>query len=419
MSATSARRPRWRHVLIVVLWAAGVLLGLLHIADTVAHAIGPTDPWQTSTGTLLDYRDLVVGPGQAMLAGENPYDPVAYLSTRPWAQEFTPYAPAWLLASMALGWLPLQTGAAIFLTVMAALMAHGSHALGRWVAPGRSAWVAPVIFIYLMLWPQSNLLGTSVLATYGAILVFSGIARRQTWLPAIGLALAIVKPQFGVPLLGLVLAMGVLSVAIRGVVLVIAASIVPLVMCVVAAGGPTGFIDSLIRLVLFSSSGSAPTGLTGKNMNRIDLMALAHRTGLESWVFGAAVASLVLYAAVLLLVRLWRLGPELTAAMGAPAIVALPIHVNYDFVFFLVSLAGAACWALRRPSVHAWVMTVLAAVPATHEYSSLRGRLGLTSTQVDILDMVIALLAGLSAIVLAYRWRRRPMREHLEAPAHA
>src|SRR5690242_12836018 len=108
-------------LVIALAWAAALLGLALSWRGWLTDLTFPGTPWQYPH-QMADFRDTVWAPGRWLLAGHNPYDPVAYLPANPGSQEFDPYAPAWFLLAAPLALLPFTASAALYLAIGAGLM---------------------------------------------------------------------------------------------------------------------------------------------------------------------------------------------------------------------------------------------------------------------------------------------------------
>lgn len=396
----------------------------------------PTLPgmsWQ-EPHQLGDFRDTIWVPGQYLLSGGNPYDTPSYVAAHPWAQEFNLYAPVWLVLSVGLSLLPFSVATAVYLALGAAGAAGFLWVTLRLVAPHWVRFGVPLGLVWFALWSPSRYAlqnGGTWLVLLGCVLVLDGLTRpapADRRRIAVGVALALIKPQFGVPLLVFALAAGRRDAVWRGVVGLAVASLPAGVACVVAAGGIGEFVDGVRANLAYSSSPDSPTGLASPFNGRIDVLGMAARLGAVDQPGWAALAVLVVSLAVgAFVVR--RAGSPLAVIGAAAALTLLAVvHQPYDVVILVLpavlGLAGAVAQRsstgrLRPPraEVLAWVA---AAVPVLHLHGlSVRlvpglGRLG--ADLIDVAALLLAVLAGLVACRRAGSPQDRRLREP-ERPA--
>jgi hypothetical protein len=390
-AADAARAPS-RPLLVGVWVLAVVLVAWLQ----VTRYLDPTPPgtdWR-DPHNLGDFRDAVWLPGRFLLNGGNPYDAVGYVAEHPWAQEFDLYAPAWLVLAGAMAVLPFRVAAAVYLVLGAGLAALFLRVVLRWAAPQVVALGVPVGLIWFTLWSPSRYAlqnGGTFVVFLGCVLVLQGLCRNGSRsgagpaaipppvsVVALGLGAALLKPQFGIPLLVFALAAGRWDAVWRGVLGLAVASAPVAVACVLAAGGPGGFVDSVRANLAYSTSPDSPTGLGSAFNGRIDPIGLAGRFGATdppSWV-GAVVTVACLVWGVWL-IRRCRNGvrePDgtgtalvVTAAACAATLLAL-VHQPYDTVVLVLPavLGLGATLAGRRPRGLLQATWLAAAVPVLH-----------------------------------------------------
>ncbi len=391
---------------VPMLWAVAVLGAVLNIRTLIANVKPWGVDWRAPGGTLLDFRDLVVVPGRYLWQGGNPYDPVPYLAAHPWAQEFDPYSPAWLLISAAIGWLPLKTAALIYLTAMTVVSFTFARLLARWALPRWASLLAPIIAIWFQIWFPARGLGSSFLVIFGIGLTLACLRREGEpgWLAAVGLALAVLKPQFGLPFAITLLSLGHLRTVGRGALLAALSALPPLVACIVAAGGPSGFAGSIMRVVRHASSPEAPTGLMATDSYRVDLPGLAVRLLGDHPGNAPLLLAAVVFLVVLLI--LWQLRPETSVAalIAAPAIYLLPVHLSYDIAIMAVSAAAAADLSrrTRHPLSYAILAVALLPVVHLHRISTL---IGLSPLAGDVLDAAATMATLTLGCIMAVRYR--------------
>ncbi len=324
---------------------------------------------------LQDFRDAVYYPVVAFLHGDNPYDQEAQARRYPVGQSFPLYLPHTLVAHLPFGFLPQgEAAAAYFVTTLLLTGVLAGVALACAGAPVTAAGVLGLTALLLASRPgQMNLLlgqvtAQVVIASYVAL----RWARSRPLLAGLALALATLKPTYGVPLAALMLVgradVRATAVAVAAAVVLCAIALVPLLH---AAGGLAPFVASL------GSSAAAfaaeHTSNAWSSVARIDATALLARVlgdvppgWLEVGIGGAVIG-----AAMLALRRLRDDRSPESAQLGT-GLVCLSIllacyHQEYDALLLAqpaVALlagrwgrGGAASAALR------WTVLALIAVP--------------------------------------------------------
>jgi hypothetical protein len=211
----------------------------------------------------------------------------------PWAQDFKLYAPAWLLLSVSLALLPFLAAAAVYLALGIVLAVVFVRLVLRWAAPELVAVGTPVALIWFTLWSPSRYAlqnGGTLLVMIGSVLVVMAVLRRRPGAPdgpadpslglaATGVALSLLKPQFGVLLVIFALIGRRWDAVWRGVAGLVAASVPILVACTVIAGGVGGFVGSVLRNLAHANSPTASTGLASPFNERTDVVGKLARYG--------------------------------------------------------------------------------------------------------------------------------------------
>lgn len=177
-----------------------------------------------------------------------------------------------------------------------------------------------------------------------------GVVPPGTWPAAVGLALSLLKPQFGLPLVVVALAVGRWAVVWRGAVALLVASTPVILICSVAAGGFDRYLDSIVQLTAYASSPSAQTGLLSTDNGRVDLLGMAvqlTRAVPPPWLQVAV--PLAVLAAAILVVR--RAHEPLTIIVSVAAGTLLSVvHQPYDdIILFVPAVVTFDILLMRRP----------------------------------------------------------------------
>jgi len=177
------------------------------------------------------------------------------------------------------------------------------------------------------------------------------VRARRHWIAAAGFLLAASTFQTGVPLALALIVVGAWPIVWRGAVLAAALSVPPVVLGVMAAGGPARYAQAYTMGALghLTSLPGEPRGLASQPY-RIDLGALLHRTGIDSTEMQVAGALLILALAVAFLARLpadlRRLDYPPVLCLVAAVTILGAYHQPYDMLLVagavlpLVLLAG-------------------------------------------------------------------------------
>ena len=358
---------------------AGILLVLLGVAFA-AFRLGPVGelgdlriaaPW-----VLSDFRHAVYFPSLAFWDGLNPYDSTAYMQRYPVNMAAALYAPATFLVFAPLALLPLGLSSIVYFGLTLALTLALPWAACRVIGwrPGLPTVLVLGGALLLSRPGHWNLLSgqvavIAVLGTYGAL----AFARRQPRVAGLGLAITLLKPSFGLPLLVALLGRGAGRAVGWGVAIAAALNIPVVIVLVRRAGG----IVPLMATVSESYRMFAvhPENDPVHSVWRVDLSSTLSR------VIGQpldGIAGLLLGGAVLLPVVLasrWR-GQESSAHDAA--------------------LNSLVCCAVLLSLYHQAYDLLLLALPAVVLLSGLRIRKRMQGT--DVAQAVLLGLIGLNYV---------------------
>lgn len=369
------RRRAWTGTaaaLAVLLLATGIAHGTSDLLDSL------NDPDRPSVDTRVgfnDYRDTVFTPVRDLAGGYNPYDHDSYLARHPGHQEFDLYLPGWLLLVAPVAALPYEPSEVVWFVLLVGM----AIALAWMVLRARSK-AAVVGVAGAILWSAPGQLamffGQAACAfAAGVVLAVQG-ARRGTGTSiaaAAGVALSLVKPQTGIPLLVLLVAgLGAYAVARRGVLIAVAVSALPLVAAVVAEGSVGSFISSIVDNARFGAE--TYRDLPGPRLVRLDVVNTVSKladvrpgTALEAIAFVAVLA----VGVVALRSGRDRGDPALIAAVVACTILAAAAHSRYDGVLLWWPAAALAVTLrddVRARRIGRLVLLALVAVPLVDGY---------------------------------------------------
>lgn len=227
---------------------------------------------------MRDFRDGIYYPGRAWLDGVNPYSPGEFLGHYPATQLFPLVSPGVLLLNAPFALLSYEHAlVAYFAFSVLLLLAYAPILLatsGIRATPARLAWLAA--FLVASRPAYSTLtLGQSVLPVAIGVTLALHYARTRPALGGLGLCLAVLKPTFGVPLAGLMLARREYRAIWIGVVMSAALAAIPLVT-IIAHTGIGAFVSGIGETL--AEWGSHPSvQLTGVDVGRFDASAALAR----------------------------------------------------------------------------------------------------------------------------------------------
>jgi hypothetical protein len=385
-----------------------VALSLLLLAGAIAFDVGNVRRHLNVPGVvalhddrqaMVDFRDTVYWPVRDLASGHDPYDPHGYLDRRPVAQELDLYAPGQLLVHAPFAAAPFETAEWLwFAFTVALVVAFGAVVLRAARLPVLPATVALVGAVLLVTEPgQASVylgqLDPETILGCGLALVW---ARSRPNVAALGLALSLTKPQFGVPLGLLLLALGLRRTVLRGVAIATAVSLPVVVLLVRAAGGVSGFVDH-IRANVDYATGTSYGDLASKTGVRTDPLALVGR--LTGWRAPGAVQ--LLLAVLVLGVTAWlarRLDADdpLVPTLLCLAVLVAVVHAPADAMLLALPFAVLA---VRGARGHA-VLLALLAVPFLYATRAERWLNHLTGS--DVWAGAVTGLAITAALAVAW-----------------
>lgn len=343
--------PRWQQLL-------GALAALIAGLATVHYALAP---WRGrademirypySNSMMTDFRDTVMLPAKALERGMNPYDIDSYVKVFDYSQEFNPYMPWWLSVTGPLehlGWshatLIYSVALALGTSALAAIAgAVAARRLGHvWSSQVHPRWwvMASVTVAWVWIWrPTSIGQGLGNVGAFAALSSLLALAVRSRW-GVIFLALAWVKPQFGIPLVIILVMRRQWRQAVAGTLL---AGILSLPMIIRLTGIAGGFPE-LVRSVLAATTWVGEREGGEPFMGRVDLAGLLEALGLGlGSLIPMLIGAVVVAVAARLSVRLdeWK-RPALALLLVVSALLVGFPHLHYD----LPMLAPLVPWAL-------------------------------------------------------------------------
>jgi uncharacterized SAM-binding protein YcdF (DUF218 family) len=397
----------------VVLALSGVrLLAHLNVPGTF-----PPDRW-----ALQDFRDAIYYPTVAVLAGTNPYDSADYQRRYPVGQTFPAYAPTTFALHLPFALLPPRAAGLAYAAACAAMTVLLAYLSLRFVRPSPSAAATLGVATLLLLSRPGHwnfMLGqyaaTMSVGVYLALLC----ARRRPWVAAGGLALATIKPTFGVPLALLLLARGDVAAVVRGLALAVLGGLITGIWPLWAAGGIARFAALLPANV--AAFAGEPSVNPLHSLYRVDaVVPLARLLGrVPSDATALAVGVMVLVLGALAVRRLAANEvPTGTRPISASAICAVlavcTYHLSYDFLLLtLPAVWLVAGWRVsplvERPRLRAVLAVALLIAFGNHLASegavAWLGLSGVSQMLVTGLNSLAALAVVGAYLMLAARVR--------------
>jgi len=369
---------RWRPILAGVLFATALAVTSARI---VRNLDIPGRPHAELYG-LQDFRDAFYFPSRALLDGVNPYDPVAYQARYPVARPTSPYAPHSLLLHLPFSLLPYRAAQFAYDALSLLLIVYLARAC-LVAARGRAGAVAVLVLatIILMARPthQTLFLGQVTCIVVAGVYLALLEEERRPWLAAAGVALACMKPTYGLPLVVALLFLGRYRTTLRGVLLAAAASLPALPLLARAAGGIGPLVSSVIGSYTIMDSDQAVNAAT--STIRLDAVAMLERLAGRPLgaVAGPLLSVALLAAGSAAAARLARRGGR-EGRVAAAGVVCLTMliciyHQAYDAVLLALPVTALALglpWkrAARGATAARLVLLALMTVPALNYLST-------------------------------------------------
>lgn len=276
-SALEIGRSRWVRVAAAgLVFALGLSLALVRMRRLPAIGqLRVSAPW-----VMADFLQAVYYPALSFVDGGNPYNSTVYLANYPAGVPFPAYAPATLLINLPFALLPLGAATIVYFVATIALtvlLAGLALRLAGWRVT--AAAVLAVSGVVLLTRPGhwNLLLGQVAVPMVLASYLAAWFGRTSPTLGGIGLALALLKPTFGIPLVPLLLAQGARAAVIRGVGLAAALNLPMLAILVRREGGVPSFLGGFLQTQSRFLGQSHIDPLQG--IWRVDLSACVSRFG--------------------------------------------------------------------------------------------------------------------------------------------
>jgi hypothetical protein len=344
------RPTRFRLILEFVLFAAVVAV-LSYRATTKLNI--PGNPEAPQRWVLADFRDAIYFPIVAFVEGKNPYDAPTYVRTYPVRLAFMPYSPLTLLVHLPFGLVPFRTAEFAYYVFTIALTLTLACLLLSFVGVDRGG---PLGLAALILASRPGhwnlLLGQStvqcVIGTYLALFF-----ARRPWVGGLGLALATLKPTFGLPLAVLLLSRRDIRPVAIGIGVAGAASAALLFVLVHMAGGVHGFIGSIAQS--FGAAGAEST-MSPLGRSRIDGIALVSRllhlklAAVEQLALGLGFLAMGALGVRRLAARATGgMAVRLSASLACVTVLLCAYHQGYCLILLTLPLAAVVADRAAQP----------------------------------------------------------------------
>jgi hypothetical protein len=334
--AAEWRAGRWvvPMAIVVILLAIRIFTLTIpnHIGADQSHAYAPDGPW-----IMADFRDTVWLPIRYLWHGGNPYDAATYLQWAPKdAAPFFLYTPGMMTLTMPLAALPWNAAVLVWTVIGLIIVFWMAWFTFRLSGLPQRVDAACAVAALLLIWLPTQLMfqtgNPSMLVVAATIFVLG--RRQDDWPTAVGLAVCMLKVQFGFPMVVLLLSIRLWRLVIRGVGIVVLLSLPTALWAVLNSGSVLAFLRSLVAN-LNAQHASVYGNLTTPGAYRWDLSGIIGRlTGIN---FGMDVQMLLLFILLAIgassfarAVSLRR--GDLALGIGSLMVMLCLFHNRYDFV---------------------------------------------------------------------------------------
>jgi hypothetical protein len=403
-------------IFIIILFFGGIRV--------VQHLQTPLFSDDEKNWGLMDYQNTTYYPVLAFLEGVNPYDYQEYISNYPVDASFPVYSPLTLLIHLPFGMLPFGASSTVYfffnaflMVVVSWLILHVAH-----VEKSLASVLLLTILIVLSRPGWMVLLCGQIICevTIGTIVALH-YSRTKPFLSGCGLALACLKPTFGIPLAALM----IFRRDYRSVMVGASLSIVGAVSAIILIeGSVSGVVDFFAIIWNQHVSSENVLGLPPPSyFMRIDALSVVSR--LLNWNPGTKEMITVFIAFIAgsgIVVRRVGSTGDFTgannpvAALIVTTMISCIYHMEYDALILflpLVAFVFSFRWKIVGISRFLWWSTVCALVfflfnPLTTKTA--RNVFGLDETSqgwVGTLDGLLVLFVLFASAAIAERVHRR------------
>jgi len=409
--------PKIGNALAVLFWLIAGLLALRYMHRVYVDHVSTT-PASDHGWFAVDLRDALWQPIRDLFRGHNPYDAPAYVARYPGAGEFDVYAPGWLLVAAPIAALPWKAAVVAWSCVTQIMVVILAIFTCRVARLPKLPWVLPIVLVIILrAYPEyiAQLGGnpSALVAPFAAIALWRA---RDDWATAVLLAIAMFKPQFGIPVAAALLAAGRWRGVVRSLSITVVASIAPLAIAVHNAGGVSDFVASIGRNLDYAST-SPETGVVGASLRRVDAAALlgharnAYVPWLPTLLLACAFIGVACWAYRGYSTQTWAARVRRYAIASGGVIFALP-HGRYDLVFVIPAIAALLHLAVRPEARAADRIAAIVAVIGMGTPTLLPTRLlrhiRLEPGTVNVATTALALLVVVGCLLISRGARREP-----------
>jgi hypothetical protein len=363
---------------------------------------------------MADFFSGVYYPVRAVLSGENPHDRERFLALYPVDDGYPPYLPINLLIHLPFGLLPPATAAGIYFLfnlTLTILLAYFALRLAGVTEVSRSTILLAALILFSRPGHWNLVLGQRAAELAVAVYVALYFARRAPRLSAVAVAIALIKPTYGLPVGLLMLAAGHRQAAILGLTVGAAVNIPLLGFLATRQGGVRPFVESL--------TAGYRTWQQVEDVNpatssvRVDAASTVSRFGGHALPDGSQIAMtliiLVIAAAVL---RAQPRTDEPGSRATVNGIICLAVvltahHVGYDLLLLTAPCVALVLRGLPTTATRPWSRWLLAGMFAVPALNWLSTRAVLEALQPSpAIWLLITSANGVCVIILfaAYLW---------------
>lgn len=330
--------------------ATSVLFVLAVFVVLLRPAFTSPDGLHEVTRTMGDFYWNVYYPARAVLDGGNPYDESWYLATYPVERPFPPYRPGSLLIHLPFALLGDHSAAlayGVYSLVLVVLLAYLALLCNDAERPSWRVAVVAILIVLSRPGRQHLILGQPALEFILGSYVALTYARRAPTVGGAGLALSLLKPTFGVPLLVLMLACNDWRAVVRGLGLSAAVSAPVIILLATRVTSLSVLGQQLLHAVRTSQANPADLVVNAATSSlRVDLSSLLSR-----WVGSTvatttqvAIAAVVLAVAAVIVRRLAATDTDAATRLAMSvtfiAILLSMYHQAYDLLLLTMPVAS-------------------------------------------------------------------------------
>ena len=337
-----------------------VLLALSPDISALIRGQGTVTDGVTATPSIpKDFASAVYYPTRAFVEGVCPYDAARYVPRFPTPAPASPYLPGTLLLHLPFGLMGPDVSALVYKAVsigLTLMLAYSALRLNAVRVSGAAVLLIASLIVLSRPGRMNLILGQVTLQFVLAGYVALAFARGRPWVSALGLAVCMFKPTFGVPLGLLLLAQGHRRPVLFGAAAVAIINLPLLVVLSDQAGGATPLAKHLMQTALgMQAVTSNDPSLSAARVDGVALMSRLWGRPLSpvaQVLTGGAVLSLAALALRSRLVRGSDSYPGLSSGIIGSAVLLSVYHQAYDLLFLTLPFVALVYGRLPQP-IHA------------------------------------------------------------------